>query len=458
MNYTYSKEGEVMKNKKGIVIAIIIGLLLIIAGVLLIIFLPKKSNSELYVEAISKSLGLSKDNNELESAFKEIQNKLEKNNYKITINAEGKADEAGYAKSDVVLYLGKDKAYLTSSNNMNDFTYAAEAMLKNDNLYFNYKEILDNVYYFSKIGEMFKESDDDSFTNKIENYIVDSFIEAIDSKKVTIGYNDLTINGTEYKTKMYAYTYTGETLYNFIVKFIEKIQDDKDIYKDINKILSESGIFGESGGMTFTRDQINAILDQFVNMAVELKNIENLGMYNVYVYDDKAIGTEIILGDDNHTTIGYYNIVKDEKQYEKLSITSFNKKKVFEYEFNEKTKGNGEITIISDDKVRVKGYAKEDNGSYELKLNGVGDKEDNYILLTMKSDRTGSFKVVTDINNIEATYKIEKVDEIPEMDIQGSKPYEEMTESDKEKLESVLSMIFPSIRNTEDYGFEGLDI
>lgn len=447
-----------MKNKKGLIVALIIGIALIIAGILLIFLLPKKSSSQLYAEAISKSLGLSKDDNELESAFKEIQKKLEKNNYKITINAKGKAAEAGYAKSDVVLYLGKDKAYLTSSNNMNDFVYVAEAMLKNDNLYFNYKNILDNVYYFSKIGEMLKESDDDSFTNKIENYIADSFVEAIDSKKVTIGNNDLTINGTEYKAKMYAYTYTGETLYNFIVKFIEKIQDDKDIYKDINKLLSESGFFGEAGGMTFTREQINAMLDQFATMAVELKNIENLGMYNVYIYDDKPICTEIILGDENHTTIGYYNVVKDDKQYEKLSITSFNKKKVFEYELNEKTKGNGEITIISDDEVRVKGYAKEDNGSFELKLNGVGDKEDNYVLLTMKSDHTGSFKAVSDTNDIEATYKVEKVDEIPEMDIQGSKPYEEMTASDKEKLESFMNKIFPSIRNIDNYGFEGLDI
>ena len=435
---------------------IIVGVVLIIAVILLLIFIPKKSKKQLYVDAIRKSIGLvSNEETGIESTVKNIQEKIEKSNYKLTINSKGTQDEAGYSRSESIIYFGKDKLYFTESASSNTLSYALEGMIKDDKFYFEVKDVLDNVYYISKIGEMLKENEDSELYSKLADYIIDSFVESLDDKAVTIEDNEVTINGKAYKSKMHSYAYTGETLYNLVINLINKIKDDKDIYKDINKLINESGMISGMSNAEFTRDQINALLDQLVVPAKELKNLGSLGMYNIYLYDNEVICAEVIINGEGHPTIAYYNVVDGGKAYTKLSVVSYGFD-AFTYEQKETSKGNSEITISSNNKEVIKGYVKEENGNYELKLQGAGDNADSYILLKVNSDYSGSLKIVGDVNNIDVTFKLEKTDKIPEMDVKGSIPYEEMPASDKKKLEDFIGMIFPST-NTQSL-IEGLDM
>ena len=446
-----------MKNKKGLIIFSIIGTVLVVAGILLFIFLPKKSNKELYISALKKSLGfVSGEEVSAESSFKAIQEKLEKSNYKLTINSESRQDEAGYSKSQSVLYFGKDKAYFKGSKEENDLTYVIESMFKNDKLYFNIKDVLENIYYIDKISE-YMNSSDDSFSNKIAEYMCDAFVDALNSKDVTIGYSDKKINDVTYKTTLHSYSFTGETLYDFVVSFVKNLQDDKEIYKEIGKYVAESGVLGDFKDMKLTRDQVNEMLNEVIKGAESLKQLGSLALYNIYMYNDEPICTEIIITGQDAPTITLYNINDNDKQYVQLLVSN-SYSEMFNFVYNEKIKGTGEISVYQDGKQIIEGYIKEDNGSYEIKLNGVGDTADNYILLTMKDDNSGTIKIVSDTNNINVTYKVEKVDEIPEMDVKGSKPYEEITPSDESKIQEIFGMFFPSKKNeiSYDYGFEGL--
>ena len=209
--------------------------------------------------------------------------------------------------------------------------------------------------------------------------------------------------------------------------------------------------------MKLTRDQVNEMLNEVIKGAESLKQLGSLALYNIYMYNDEPICTEIIITGQDAPTITLYNINDNDKQYVQLLVSN-SYSEMFNFVYNEKIKGNGEISVYQDGKQIIEGYIKEDNGSYEIKLNGVGDTADNYILLTMKDDSSGTIKIVSDTNNINVTYKVEKVDEIPEMDVKGSKPYEEITPSDESKIQEIFGMFFPSKKNeiSYDYGFEGL--
>lgn len=445
-----------MKNKKGLIAFLIIGFILIIAGVLLIFLLPKKSSKEMYVDAIGKSLGfISNDEDGIENIVKEFKNKIEKKNYKLTINSETIQDEAGHETSEEEIYIGNNKVYISEKSTANDLSIFMEAMLKDNKLYFGIKDYLENVYYIDKIDELLKETDDNSeMYNKITDYLVDSILESINNKDVVNESKEITINGTTYKSTLYGYTFTGETVYDVIVNFTKKLKNDKDFCETIANLA-------KNGGTALSKDDVAIMLDQVVASAEQLKSAGKIMTYNVYTYKDDTISAQLIIySGETPMTIGYHNVVNNGKTYFKAFVSAMGTE-VVKLEINEKVKNNCEISASMMNQDVITGYLKNEDGNYELKLNGVGDAEDSYILLNINKDHTGTLTIVSTTQKVNVSYKYEEVDEIPEMDVKNSKPYEEATEMDKMILESILGEFFPSGTKDyvySDYGFEGLDM
>lgn len=447
-----------MKNKKGLIAAIIIGVVLIITGILLIILLPKKSNKELYADALKKSLGLVSDENSIEGLVEKFQEKIEKSNYKLTIDVDVKQAEAGSSKIKEILYFGNKKAYLTSSLSAYDQTMNMEAMLKDDKLYFNLKDILSKKYYIDKIGEMIDASNaNDPFMEKFSEYIVDSFLDSINSKEVVTKEEKLTINGTAYNATVYGYTFTGETLSDFVVELANKIKKDNDFYKGLNSFLEKnSGMIEGMDKMSFTKEMLDALMDQLIASADQLKSIGNLASYTVYMNNDDVIGVkaELLVG-EKPSTFECYEVIKDEKSYGEIIVSEGNKES-FKLVLDEKTKGNGDLLISVNGEEVVKGYVKESNNNYEIKLYGAKNNPEGYILMNINNDYSGTIKIVSDssgVGNLTLDYKLEKVDTIPEMDITGSVSIEDMTESDKQILEYFSQMISPK-KNNISYSYD----
>ena len=453
-----------MKNKKGLIAVLIIGLVLIIAGILVFFLIPKKSNSELYTDALKKSLGLVSNESGIEEKIKEIQTKLEKNNYKLTLNSEQTQDEAGYKRSEDIIYFGDKKLYFVETVSQNDVTSVFEGMIKDNRFYIKIKDYLKNVYYTDKLNDFIKEikgnSDNYEALDKIEDYLVDAFLESIKNKEVTIGSSDLKINGSTYKTKLYSYTFTGETLRDIIVNFCEKLKDDKDFYKTLNTLLKSSGAIQEK--MNLNKEAVDAILDQLIFSADELKSMGKILTYSIYMYKDEPIGVIVSSNNkDDLATIEYYNVVNDDKQYIKFSSYSNSDEEVTVV-FDEKTKDNGEISITMNKKEVIKGYLKNNDENYELKLYGVED-EDSYLLININKDRSGSIRIVSDKANISYNYKLEQVDEIPEMDVTNSVPFDEMPEDDYNRFQALVGSVLQMFQSEKEiysdyYEANGLDI
>ena len=66
-------------KKKGFIIAGIIGIVLLIVGITLLLLLPKKSNKELYADAIQRSLGLKTNKAVEENVEERVVDAMEEN-------------------------------------------------------------------------------------------------------------------------------------------------------------------------------------------------------------------------------------------------------------------------------------------------------------------------------------------------------------------------------------------
>ena len=436
-------------KKKGFIITAIIGIVLLIVGITLLLLLPKKSNKELYADAIQRSLGL-KTNKAVEEnvedsvgdAIEEIKDLIGDKYYKVSITGTSTQDEASFTKTDEVFYFGKDQIYINAKDNVNDVINKLEILLKDNRLYFNYENLLDHIYYIDKIDEFFKgAATGDETITKVAQYLIDAFDEAIKNDEVKVDSSELTINGNKYNTKSYGYTFTGNDLYDVITKFVDKVKKDDTVYKKVNELIKESG-----GAQEITQAEFNQMLDQVVEYAKEVKSLGNLLNYTVYLYKDEVISRQISINIStgqglipvslvDYTVEGYYKAAVATMGYEMFAL---------ELKKQDETRTNISFTSMAQE--LLKGYFKNDSNSIELKLEGVEETMNNtFFYFTFdKKDATGSIKMESDSSKAEYEYSIEEVDEIPEMDVTGSLPFEEMTESDKEKIQKFASMFMPS--------------
>ena len=489
--------------KKGGLIVSLLGVVLVVVGsVLLLTSGPKKSNKELFTDAVQKSLGLFVNSNNdegkstIESTISDIKEKISNNIYKLTIDASLTQDEASYGNGEAVLYYGKNQAYFKVNANSNDKVFNLQGMLKDDKFYFEFKDVLEKAYYIDKVSEMFNvmgnNSNNTKLMEKVVNYLLDSFKDAIKEEDVNIESSDLTINGKSYSTKKYSYTFSGNTLYNIVVNFVNKVKNDNEIVNELNKAIEQYGdILNEAGSIKITKEDLNQLLDQIPEMAKELKNIGNLLTYTVHMYKDEPISRQLsvmIPSEQGNVPI----ILADYKGegYYKIAVSTMGIE-MYKLEAKETSANYYDLSLSMMDKEIVKGYIKIDNGNYEIKIqplsnafkynnssnviihgNDWDDDDDdydwddddndydwddddddydwddddeeadfeNYILININKDNTGSIKFVSEYSSVDLTYKLEEVNEIPEMDIANSVSIDDMTENDKELLESFIGM------------------
>ena len=278
-------------KKKGLLITIIIGVVLLIVGlVLLFLSGPKKTNKQLFTEAIGKSFGLYTDSEgeetKIESAVKEVQKKISSGLYKVTLNGKFTEGEAGYTKLDSTIYVGQDQFYISSSLNSNDKLYDVVALLKDNKVYMSVKDVLSKFYYIENMSDIVGDSKDAKLVEKLVNYIADSLMDSIKEEDVVTSDEELNINGNKYNTKKYGYTFSGNTLYTVIESIANKIKNDKEIVDEINKIIKSSDMPSEFGNIEINQQDFNQIIDELLEYAKEVKNLGNLFTLSVYTFNN----------------------------------------------------------------------------------------------------------------------------------------------------------------------------
>ncbi len=435
-------------KKKGGIIATILGVILLVVGAILVLTSgSKKTNKELYTEAVQKSLGLfkasdsEKTDSDAEKAIEDIIEKLEKDIYKITINGKFTEGEAGFTNANSEIYIGKNKFYLKATANMNDNIYNLEGMLKDNKFYIGMKGILEKVYYLDNIGDFFSKvssvGNNDLF-DKVVKYLKESLEDAIKEDNIKVDTDELTIDGKTYKTKTYGYTFTGNTIYDVVVSFVNKIKNDDSIYNDINKLLEElGGLFEVNEEMSFSKEDLKNALDQVPELVKGLKDLGNLATYTVHLSDEDVISRQITINikqEEMNLSIKLADYKVD--NYYKI-VASAMGQEMFNAVVKEQSKTNSTISVSVMGQEILTGYMSNNNGNFELSLETVGDLTSGAkILIKINNNGTGTIDITSsDDSKLSIDYKIEKVDEVPEMDITDSLPFEEMTEEDKEILE-----------------------
>ena len=103
-------------KKKGKIIFSIIGVAMIAVGVVFaILSTPKKSNKEVFTDALESAFGfkLNDENISIGNKINELTNTIDNNIYKITLNFNGTMEEASSGNANATLYLGKGGFYGT---------------------------------------------------------------------------------------------------------------------------------------------------------------------------------------------------------------------------------------------------------------------------------------------------------------------------------------------------------
>lgn len=441
-----------MKNKKGLIIFGSVGLVCVIVGVLLLVLVPGKSKKELYTEAISKSLGLRADksaSDEVSDAAAEITEMLSKHIYKVTINGDVNTGEAGHVEAESVIYIGKNQFYAQGSSMINDKTISGEALFKDDTLYFKLKDVLKKYYYIENVSQYVKDNGETKIVEKLINYLADSFKDAIEEEDVKVDTKELTINGKTYKTDSYGYTFTGNTLYSVLAKFVEKVKNDKDVLTELNKLLKNAEFVEQFGDMEISQSDLNSLLDQLLEACQSVKSLGNLFTYTVCTYKDDVISRQISISIPSEqgnvpVLIADYKVVEDGKLYYKAAVSVVGTD-IANIEIKQTSDTKYAISISYMQQPLLTGEFVKDSNGMKLTLEGSEDLPTTIsIELEINNDGTGSleFELGEVKGNLE--YEVKEVDEIPEVNVTDSEPYTEMSEEEIEKVRELFESIFPT--------------
>ena len=412
-----------MKNKK--LLFAIIGAVLVVAGVLCVFLLwPKKSKKEIYLEAMKKSLGFDLSQVEEKVDYEKLKDMIQHTTAEGSITAEGQAINV---KAD--LYTTLEKIYLNLVLSDNEKNADIDMLFKDNKMYFTVKDMLEKYYIYEDYGSALPSESIPSLNyEKLGKIFKDNFTEAIESKRIEVSNSDKIIKDVEYSTKKYLYTFTGTDAYNMLVNVVKDIKDDKELYDQLKSMIKVNG------AMDF-----DALLEQGIKELEELKDINELLSYTVYLKGDEVISTEIVAYIPTSmagkkasvpVTIVINNIDKYYQAY--LSAVGF---RMFEF-VADGVAGKlslqymGEEVIngtISDNKVTIKNASQL-----------IPDFE-----MSMDIDKTNNVvKLVLDALGIKGEFTIkgyENTKEFPNIDVSGAVPYTEATGKDKEILDQMFA-------------------
>ncbi len=451
-----------MKKKKTLLVVIIVVVFLLVAGLLVWFLWPKKSNKEIFTDAIKSSLGFDQVTTLDDDELSEYQDYFKDKMIKLAID--GYAVMAGERSSDKLdLYYGKDQMYLSVEEKDTTGNTGLRAVLKDKKLYFTLVDILSKYYYVDvenfQMPTVSKE--DSAVASKITDLLEESFFDTIENKKVETESTKISINKKEYSVKKYSYDYTGVDLYNAINNFVKGIKNDKEIYNELNKVIES---FQE-------RDmELDDILDAITSETAVLKDYTNkLFTYTVYLDGSDVISTVITVSISQEQisiplSFTMNNVKNNGLLFKEMYLSTMGQR-MFSAKYEETSEENANMSFAIMGEDIITGYVKRTDSKFKFRIEATDvfgsmlsgnyffamDEDmydmdevdvDFYFDIDLDKSKDGvngkikaEFSVDDEALILDYDVKTEEVSEMPSVDLSGSAPYEEMTEEDKKALE-----------------------
>jgi hypothetical protein len=430
-----------MKNKKTIIITVIAVLFVAVAVLLTVLLWPKKTNKQLYTDAVKESFGfVTERDGYAAEKIATLQDVLTNKIIKVII--EDKAGDFG----KIELYSSDGTFYGILKNVVNGKNVVADAFFSDNKLYFKIDDVLNDYYYITADDLEYNgnfnlpldsldglDLDFDLNVQKLVDYLIDSLLSSVNNKNVEKDSSSLTINNKKYDTERLSYTYTGEDLYNALKEFVEEIKDDDELYSQLSKLYSSMGENNYS---------FDEVLNQLVKELEDLKQTGELFTYTVYTKGGDVLSTQITTPMLPVSLV--YNSVEDE--FYEFYVDSMGKKYIdctavvdgdttkFNVLVQDEKIADGELKKVKDGftlVLNIKGSSDVPvNGKLEAEFESTGDYSFEG---TVKYNFKSEGETVSGEFDIEA----EEVDSMPKVNISNAKPYEEMSNSEKQAMESL---------------------
>jgi len=473
-------------KKKGTIIFTILGVVLIAIGVTFaIISSPKKSNKEVFTDALENALGLNIDGEaNLENKINEITTAVRDNIYKINLDVETTMDEAGVEKANAEIYFGKNELYGKLYTMINDEVKNVEGLYRDNKVYFTVKDVLSKYYYIDIVEKMNELENNISIQDIVKyekiaenllTYLKDSLLDAIKEEDIIKSDEKIAINSKDYSSTKYEYSITGNTLYNVIEKFLNKVKNDKDL-KELAEVVVKNIVNLKNKKMIAVNDKFeyndeyddlddydeeyddaydeiaNIDFDELVNQllkeAQEAKNIGEIAKIIVYTYKDNTISTQIMvnatLGEQSiPMKVSFDNVIENGLAYRKITFSQAEMEAGYLL-INQTSKTNYDIKLVVMMQEMFSGNVTIDGNNMSLNL-----KTSNALPLSLsvvadiKEDH-GTIKLESEGTVVNITFSYEEVSSFPDIDLSNSVSYNEMTDEEKEMVSDIFD--FSSIK------------
>lgn len=420
-------------KKKNVIIISIVAVVLVVGAVLAFLLWPRKSNKEVYADAIKESFNVSKLVKSV--GGEDVANALAEHIVKLTIEGKGElADEK------MEIYAGKNQFYGLLSGKENGTEFNAIGLLKDEKFYFTIKDVLSKYYYIDE-SEMNVDLDNesDAVSAKLLEYFVESFFDQIDNKNVKKESEELKINGNTYKTERYANTFTGSDMQGVVESFVKKVKEDKDLCKELEKLLANMG--------SDEKIDLNEGFDEIVKESASLKDLGNLFTYSVYLYKGEVISTSItanIPSGEQQVPVSlvFNNVTDGGKTYAEAYLGVMGQKYI-SVVLKQTSETNTDLSVTVMNQEYVSGKITKDGKNLVVKIEGNKQVGLDFTLemnLNVVDDlnMTGNVKLTSGGESVEFNIKSEEVDKVPEADVSNSAPASEMTEEDQNALEKLF--------------------
>ena len=415
---------------------LVAGIILVVGGLLVAFLWPKKSDKELYIDAVKKSLRFDVFGEQSETS-KESNEEYFKNHI---LNAVATIEEISNGETKSVKvdgYFTEGRTYLSlietlMGNTSSDVTY----YVTNNKMYIQMKELLDYVYYYdldqaeSKITAV-DTKDVDGLLKIVKKAIEDS----IDNGRVEIKSSERSINGEKLDTKRFSYEFTGKDISTIGQNIIKGIKEDKDLYKKLDNALRANGVDIEEAF-----EKVNEYLK-------EAEKLDKLFSYAVYMMGDKVVSQEVsFYVTANEITVPISFTINRTETFFQVNVGAMGIQ-AFDLTIDKKA---GKISLKVQSQELVSGTIKD--GVIELTGNNMDivikyDKKAKtaYAEIVAKDEEGNETKTIIEL-------KVNEVKEIPKFDTTNSKPVSEATDKDKQILDAIFNV--PKVQDIIGFGEE----
>lgn len=333
-----------------------------------------------------------------------------------------KIDKGGYSTTMTLKANGKEMYSLSGSiiENKKDEKSAVNIMLMNgQEKLLNVSEILANNNVYMKIDELadyyytsfdyisFFENTDMTISNKVMDYLYDSFDKVMNKKDIKKSSTTITLGEKEKKTIKLSYNITGEVSAKVLNETLDKIVKDKDL---VSKIVKSLDISNDdfNKGIKSIREELDSIKDV---EDVVTYNVYYYGFNNIVMYELETNGVSIKLYDYSDTN--ELVLTDDDIQLLDVKVTEKDGKyeisgKISDYAFNgtyteSKDKSNLKLNLIVQGltvKLNIDTEYKEDEANTVISADVLGNKFEIDTNLKIVTDKDVDLDVIKNAKNV----------------------------------------------------------